>query len=98
MFKMTQENQKQLSATYNAPAEEPQAFQHGLPDRSENPSTDEKTAYLAALRSSVTQIQADVNVFLTKKMEEDNAKSGKGTINDEKEEENYGEEVVDEGS
>jgi EKC/KEOPS complex subunit GON7 len=95
---MTQENQKHLNVTYNASTEEPQVFQHGLPDCSENPSTDQRTAYLAALRSSVTQVQAEVNIFLTKKMEEDNAKSGKGTVNDEKEEENYGEEVVDEGN
>jgi hypothetical protein len=94
---MTQDNQKLLSATYTATSAEPQVFKRDLPACSENPSTEERTDYLSGLRSSVSQIQSDINVFLTKKMEEDNAKSEKNAVNDEKEEENYGEEVVEEG-
>jgi Gon7 family len=57
-----------------------------------------KTAYLAELRSSVKQMQGEVNSFLTEKMEEDkktaatNGQKGK----DEVEEEKYGEEDVEE--
>lgn len=43
------------------------------------PSADSKvtdeTAYLTALRSQITQLQDNVNSFLTQKMEDDNAAS-----------------------
>ena len=44
-------------------------------------STAAKIAYLSALRSAVTRLQEEVNVFLTEKMEEDKVdpKSGPGT-------------------
>lgn len=61
-----------------------------------------KTAYLSELRSSVKDMQGEINVFLTTKMEEDKrnaaingaATNGKGK--DEVEEEKYGEEDVEE--
>lgn len=65
-------------------------------------------AYLSELRTSAKQLQEDVNVFLTKKMEEDKATAGREGVvgsapgdkkgveksRDEIEEENYGEEEV----
>lgn len=77
-----------LSATYNSPTTS-QTFTHPLP------STKEKTAYLSALRKSVTQLQEDVNTFLTSKMEEDKALAGE-KMDEKAEEENYGEEKVEE--
>lgn len=85
-----------LKAEYSAPASS-QTFSHTLPS-CKTISTKEKSAYLSALRASVTQLQNEVNVFLTEKMEEDKALAAlvgaKG--DDWKDEENYGEEVVDE--
>lgn len=61
----------------------------------------EKTAYLNQLRSGASKLQADINTFLTQKMEQDKAsetaKTGGGgkkkvTIDEDKEEEMYGEE------
>jgi hypothetical protein len=60
-------------------------------------SVEKKTAYLSALRTNVVQLQADINTFLTQKMQEDykaaggNAQ-GKTAAADQKEEEMYGEE------
>ncbi|KAM5467067.1 hypothetical protein MauCBS54593_005687 [Microsporum audouinii] len=55
----------------------------------------ERTAYLAELRTSIVSLQADVNAFLTEKMEDDKLREqGSGTTDDKKEEDNYGEEVV----
>ncbi|KAI9852426.1 MAG: hypothetical protein M1838_000744 [Thelocarpon superellum] len=89
-----------LTATYVSPTAE-RTFSHPLPtSANELASSDAKTAYLAALRSNVTKLQEDVNSFLTQKMDEDNAAAGgraqKIAGKDEsKEEENYGEEVID---
>ena len=59
--------------------------------------TAQRVDYLSALRSSVVEIQAEINVFLTKKMDEDKAAAGKTeSLIETKEEENYGEEVVEE--
>ena len=88
-----------LSAVYKSPT-----ATHELEHKLENPgvaaSTEGKVAYLNSLRSSVVQLQAQVNEFLTHKMEEDKALEGESakSIDDKKEEENYGEEIVeDEG-
>ncbi|KAH0563291.1 hypothetical protein GP486_002146 [Trichoglossum hirsutum] len=70
-------------------------------------STADKVAYLAALRSSVAKLQGEVNAFLTRRMDEGKAAAAAGVagggkrtvgvgVDDEREEENYGEEVVDE--
>jgi hypothetical protein len=88
-----------LHAKYASP-KTAQSFEHPLPAISPNHSTAEKTAYLSALRSSVVKLQEEINVFLTRKMDEDSA-TGHGAatkVYDEKEEENYGEEVVEEDS
>jgi hypothetical protein len=85
-----------LVANYCAPSSEEKNFTQTLPKCSEEPSTAERTAYLAALRTSITNAQDQINAFLTQKMEEDNKKAGVASAADDaKAEENYGEEVVD---
>ncbi|RMY91037.1 hypothetical protein D0862_09826 [Hortaea werneckii] len=86
-----------LTATYSAPAST-QVFSSSLPALPSDPSKQDvqgKTAYLSALRSQATEMQNDVNTFLTQKMEEDKAVesgSAKNKAQEEKEEEMYGEE------
>ncbi|KAF1820879.1 uncharacterized protein K489DRAFT_371858 [Dissoconium aciculare CBS 342.82] len=61
----------------------------------EGSDVEAKTEYLSALRNNVVQLQADINTFLTQKMEEDKAAGADaqdGRKADEKEEEMYGEE------
>lgn len=86
-----------LKAEYAAPASSKQ-FSYALPS-CKTSSTKEKSAYLSALGTSVTQLQDEVNAFLTEKMEEDKTLAALVGANgdDRKDEENYGEEVVDEG-
>ncbi|KAH8811558.1 hypothetical protein F5884DRAFT_749928 [Xylogone sp. PMI_703] len=98
-----------LSASYQSPTSA--AFTHieKLPaPPSESPK--DRTAYLAALRGAVGELQGKINKELTSRMEEDKAReaagqkaptgaAGKGAVIDEaKEEDNYGEEVVEEDS
>ena len=64
------------------------------PSNGTNTSREQQSQPLHSLRSSVTKLQADINTFLTQKMEED---KGAGKAEDAKEEENYGEEIPDEG-
>lgn len=104
-----------LQAIYNSPNNPPSAprsFQLSL--KSPLPSTVSdstktskdtlaaKTAYLAELRQLVPQLQNEINVFLTERMEEDKRvaeAAGVVTFKDDKqakrEEENYGEENVE---
>ena len=85
-----------LKAEYSAPTSS-KAFSHPLPPASTS-STEEKTAYLSALRESVTKLQEELNTFLTGKMEEDKALAvaAGSKVDDKREEENYGEEGGDE--
>ena len=87
-----------LKAEYRSPISI-QTFYHTLPSSSTT-STDEKTLYLSTLRKSVTQLQEEVNTFLTSKMEEDKAlaTNAGSKVDDKKEEENYGEGVEDDVS
>jgi len=85
-----------LTATYTAPdSTSPHTISLPLPAvSSAPPTTDARVAHLAELQSSIKTLQADLNTFLTQKMEEDKAagiKADEATA-----EENYGEEVVDE--
>ncbi|KAK7544022.1 uncharacterized protein J3D65DRAFT_672807 [Phyllosticta citribraziliensis] len=81
-----------LTATYTSPNDAaPKTFSRDLPTVSSDPSTDEKTAYLAALRNRVSELQADVNAYVTQKMEEDKKSAG-DDVNDAALEANYGEE------
>ncbi|KAK3669436.1 hypothetical protein LTR78_010696 [Recurvomyces mirabilis] len=65
-----------------------------LPGDVKAQSVIQKTTYLSALRSGTMQIQADINAFLTERMEADKLPQGGGTgkAQEEKEEEMYGEE------
>ncbi|KAF2093163.1 hypothetical protein NA57DRAFT_48739 [Rhizodiscina lignyota] len=90
--------QPHLEATYAGPDASDKSFSFPLPTLAASPSTSDRTAYLTALRSSVQSIQGQVNTFLTQKMGEEkaNAAAGGNRVDDSKEEENYGEEVIDE--
>jgi len=89
-----------MSATayYTSPNGE-KSFAQDLPALSVG-NVEEKTTYLSALRSKNTELQADINAFLTEKMEEDSkgAQGGPGqggrkkSKKEEREEEMYGEE------
>lgn len=86
-----------LKAEYSAPGASSDTFKQPLPSISKEASTEERTAYLTTLRTSITDVQGQINVFLTKKMEEDNQKAGAAAaLDDAKEEENYGEEDAEE--
>ena len=85
-----------LTGDYNSPSGN-HSFRHKLPSLPGSNSVAEKTAYLSALRTSVSKLQEEVNTFLTEKMEQDKASTqsiGAKTA-DTQEEETYGEEVVD---
>ncbi|KAK5116077.1 hypothetical protein LTR85_009359 [Meristemomyces frigidus] len=84
-----------LTAAYKSPtAAQNLSFSlPALPSTTEAQNVQQKTTYLSVLRSSVTQMQSDINAILTQKMEEDKAaESGKGKAQEEKMEEMYGEE------
>ena len=96
---MASSNQN-LTANYRAPGAPTRSFTQPLPACSRTPATEERTAHLSALHTSVGKMQDEVNAFLTQKMEEDKNVAGGGAdaMKEAKEEENYGEEVVeDEG-
>ncbi|CAF9926842.1 MAG: hypothetical protein HETSPECPRED_006433 [Heterodermia speciosa] len=87
-----------LKADYTSPNAS-KTFEYSLP-ATDTTTTEGKTAYLSALQGSVTKLQAEINAFLTEKMEEDKvlASMAGQKVDDKKEEENYGEEgVEDEG-
>lgn len=84
--------QTALAADYVSPSDK-KAFESNLPTLPKEDDMQEKTAYLSALRSSIVDMQGNVNTFLTVKMEGDKAaESGKSKAKDEKAEETYGEE------
>ncbi|KXT07324.1 hypothetical protein AC578_509 [Pseudocercospora eumusae] len=91
-----------LVACYNSPTST-QVFSHELrrpPKDGDDSSVDKKTAYLAELRGNAAKLQAEVNSFLTRKMDEEKAAEAeayKGARrsskkDEEREEEMYGEE------
>ncbi|PWY96265.1 hypothetical protein BO94DRAFT_3982 [Aspergillus sclerotioniger CBS 115572] len=87
-----------LHAIYTSP-QQTHTFEH--PITTTHPtSVATKVTYLAELRKLVPNIQNDINVFLTERMEEDKkaAEAQGQAVSDKevKEEENYGEEVVEE--
>lgn len=80
-----------------------QIFSSALPPQPTNTApVEEKTAFISATRTSATQMQTDINAYLTEKMEEDKAQEvaailgGKKSKDEEREEEMYGEEDVGE--
>ena len=87
-----------LKAEYTSPNAS-KTLEYSLP-ATDTTTTEGKTAYLSALRGSVTKLQGELNTFLTEKMEEDKALASMAgqKVDDKKEEENYGEEGAgDEG-
>lgn len=76
-----------------------QAFSQDLPPLTAG-NVEEKTTYLNTLRSKNTELQGEINAFLTQKMEEDvkiteggkGQSGGKKSRKEEREEEMYGEE------
>jgi len=87
-----------VAATYtstsgNAPFMVRAAFHTSKTTPSE-PLSEKKTEYLEGLREAVISVQDQVNQELTRRMEEDNLKSGQAAngAGDAREEENYGEE------
>ncbi|KAL8913017.1 MAG: hypothetical protein Q9171_002085 [Xanthocarpia ochracea] len=88
-----------LAATYTSPNTS-RKFTHPLPSPIAS-SVAQKTQFLSTLRDSMTQLQDDVNGFLTAKMEEDKALAVKAGVDDKvdekKEEDFYGEEGGEEG-
>ncbi|KAF3047977.1 hypothetical protein E8E12_003705 [Didymella heteroderae] len=77
-----------LSADYASP-NGTQNFSAQLSAVSSSSSTSDRVAYFADLQANLKTLQSDINTFLTQKMADDKA-------GDAKEEENYGEEVVEE--
>ena len=110
----TDSNTNTLRAVYTSPQPSipSKAFQHQLSSSPVNtsdtssPSSPEtvkaKVAYLSELRHLVPRLQDEINVFLTERMEEDKksaeAQGSQQLEKEAKEEENYGEEVVEEDS
>lgn len=93
-----------LTATYDSPTNAAFTYNHKLSAPATSDTTD-RVAYLAALRKSTAELQERINTELTQRMEEDKARDatgaavkGKknGVLDEGKEEENYGEEVVNE--
>ncbi|KAL3425516.1 gon7 family protein [Phlyctema vagabunda] len=90
-----------LVATYSSPDSAPFTVSQEVPAPASQ-DTSEKTRYLAVLRKASAQMQELINEALTVRMEEDKAREaeGKGVkvkgIDEAKEEDNYGEEVVEE--
>ncbi|KUJ13150.1 uncharacterized protein LY89DRAFT_153390 [Mollisia scopiformis] len=93
-----------LSATYNSPTNAPFTHTTKLPTPATTAPKD-RTAYLSSLKAAVADLQDDINTDLTSRMEEDKAReaSANGTsrskakgVDESKEEDNYGEEVVEE--
>jgi hypothetical protein len=87
-----------LQASYQSPTNEAFTHAQNIPaPASEN--VNEKTIYLSALRTATVEMQERLNKELTARMEEDKAREGgatRGKVDEAKEEDNYGEEVVEE--
>ncbi len=100
---MAHQSTPSLTAKYTSPSNEAFSVDKPLPA---SPTTDvaAKTEYLSALRSAVASTQEQVNKELTARMEEDKARAApsdaaaakKAGVDEDKEEENYGEEVQEE--
>ncbi|QPG93732.1 hypothetical protein C2857_002119 [Epichloe festucae Fl1] len=93
-----------LTAAYTSPDNEDFTVTKSL-DTPTPPSASgqDKAAYLGAVRKAVTETQEQINQELTSRMEEDNKIRGSGAglsatlgVDEDKEEENYGEEVQEE--
>lgn len=86
-------SQASLQAVYSAP-DTSNTIHHEFP--ASDGSLASKTAHLTALKTLIPQLQDEVNVYLTARMEEDKKAQGNLSEKEAKEEENYGEEPVEE--
>lgn len=83
----------QILASYKSPAATQTISLELPPVPKDGGSVQAKTEYLSALRAKTSEMQSEINTFLTQKMEEDKAaEAGGKSVADQKEEENYGEE------
>ncbi|KAL2195900.1 Gon7 family-domain-containing protein [Corynascus similis CBS 632.67] len=92
-----------LSATYTSTTNEGFDVRLLLKAPADSTTVETKAKYLSELRQSVISLQDRINRELTARMEEDKAReasnaaiNGAKVVDDEKEEENYGEEVQEE--
>lgn len=92
-----------LTASYNSPSNTPFISIHKLPTPATSTPTD-RVAYLSKLRAATAELQKTINEELTQRMEEDKSRAAESTaeagrkndlVDEGKEEENYGEEVVE---
>lgn len=85
----------QLTAHYTSPTNS-QTFSFDLPSApSPDSNVADKTAYLSSLRKNVSDMQAQVNSYLTARMEQDKRAEGQkaaGEEQEKREEDMYGEE------
>lgn len=90
-----------LSARYVSPSNEAFTISQKLPAPA-GEATKERIAYLGALRKATAEVQEQINKELTMRMEDDKAREARGenvtaqAVDEAKEEDNYGEEVVEE--
>ncbi|KAH0495508.1 hypothetical protein TgHK011_009054 [Trichoderma gracile] len=92
------ESKTTLTTSYTSPTNAPFTTAASIPAPPPTPlDAASKSKYLAALRASVSSAQEQINRELTARMEEDKKREEaaglKHVVDDEKEEENYGEEV-----
>ncbi|ODA83910.1 hypothetical protein RJ55_02427 [Drechmeria coniospora] len=94
---MAQEKPMVLVASYSSPANDAFETKRTIPTPPSDAVSD-KTIYLEALRKAVAETQGQVNKELTARMEEDKARdaAADNPVDDDKEEQNYGEEVQEE--
>lgn len=93
-----------VSATYQSPNNAPFSSTHKLAAPLTS-ATSERVTYLASLRKATAELQETINKELTQRMEEDKMQAAakavtaggrNGVVDEAKEEQNYGEEVVEE--
>lgn len=97
---MSEAQQVKLEGAYSSPDNDAFSITHTLPKPASG-SVSEKTQYLQKLRAAIASTQDEINKELTQRMEEDKVRlaaggDGSKAVDDAKEEENYGEEVVEE--
>ncbi|KAM0515054.1 hypothetical protein ACHAPE_006377 [Trichoderma viride] len=86
-----------LTASYSSPSSAPFSISKSIPAPPTPLDPAGKSTYLESLRASVAAAQDQINKELTTRMEEDKAREGgPAAVDEDKEEENYGEEVQEE--
>lgn len=91
---MTASSQLNLQASYTAP-DATRTFSHPISVPSPTDPLAAKKAHLSALQLLVPKLQDEINVFLTERMAADKKAQGAISEQEAKEEENYGEEMVE---